>query len=178
MKSICHMITLPTCLFEKSSLCFQKPPAVGQLCLKSMLSISETNLQKSQALGSPTAAENHSSIFSLVGNVHMCKYGNFTSRTGGNQVAGQMSNSLIRTRDPMTMSCTVQRAFIAYLEWLLKAMGNVMDKELGTSKQAASFVHAMAAIQKLSKHVRDKICKTQIVKLEKEFPRALMYSTK
>lgn len=44
IKSICQMITVCRCLFEKTSLCFQKPPAVDQLCLKSMLSISETHL--------------------------------------------------------------------------------------------------------------------------------------
>lgn len=48
-------------------------------------------------------------------------------------------------------------------------MGKVMDKGLGTLKQEAEFVYTMAVVQKLNKHVRDKICKTQIVKLEENF---------
>lgn len=93
-------------------------------------------------------------------------------------MADEMFSSSKCTCDPVALSCAVQRPFTSYLEWSLKAMGKVMDKGLGTAKQETSFVHTMAVIQKLSKRVREKICKVQIVKLEKEFPRALIHSTK
>lgn len=144
--NICQIITACMCLFEKTSLCFQKPPAVDQFLLKYMLRISEMDLWKSCVLNFLTGVKTPSLIYSFVRNLRMCKYCEFTSSICKNQVADWMFNSLTYTCDPMALSCTAQRTFTSQLEQLLKAMGNVMDKRLGTSKQEAWFVHTMAVM--------------------------------
>lgn len=138
IKSICQMITACTCLLEKTSPCFQKPPAADPLCLKSMLSISETDLYWALNF----SHWSWKPFFKL----HFCGKSScmqtlackFTSSIGENQVRLWMFNPLKCTCGPMALSRTVQgRTLTFQLEWLLKAMGNVMDKGLGTSKEAA-----------------------------------------
>lgn len=137
IKSICRMITALTCLLEKASLCFQKPPAADPLCLKSVISVSETDWY--WALNFYWSWKPFFKLYlcgkSSCVQTLACKS---TSSPCENQAPGWMLKPSKCTCDPVALSCTGQRRTLLFqLECLLKAMGNVMDKGLGTSKEVA-----------------------------------------